>query len=78
MEQRLSIDEQMCATKVAHFLKQYLPNKPHKWGFKLFVLCSLQGFAYHQFELYAGQDLTNKPDNGPDLGATSNVVRRLA
>lgn len=77
MEQRLSIDEQMCATKVAHFLKQYLPNKPHKWGFKLFVLCSLQGFAY-QFELYAGQDLTNKPDNEPDLGATSNVVLRLA
>lgn len=38
MDQRLSIDEQMCATKVAHFLKQYLPNKPHKWGFKLYVL----------------------------------------
>lgn len=33
-EQRLSVDEQMCATKLGHFLKQYLPNKPHKWGFK--------------------------------------------
>ena len=41
MEQRLSVDEQICATKVAHFLKQYLPNKPHKWGFKLYVLCDL-------------------------------------
>lgn len=35
MEQRLSIDEQMCTIKVAHFLKQYLPN--NKWGFKLYV-----------------------------------------
>lgn len=43
-EQRLSLDKQMCATKVAHFKKQYLPNKPHKWGFKLFVLCSLSGY----------------------------------
>lgn len=32
IDQRLSIDEQMCSTKIAHFLKQYLPNKPHKWG----------------------------------------------
>lgn len=77
MEQRLSIDEQKCATKVAHFLKQYLPNKPHKWGFKLYVLCSLQGFAY-KFEVYAGQDLTEKPENEPDLGPTSNIVLRLA
>lgn len=76
MDQRLSIDEQMCATKVAHFLKEYLPNKPHKWGFKLYVLCSLQGFA-HNFEVYAGQDLTNKPENEPDLGSTSNIVLRL-
>lgn len=42
-EQRLSLDEQMCSTKVAHFMKQYLPNEPHKWGFKLYVLCSLCG-----------------------------------
>lgn len=77
MDQRLSIDEQMCATKVAHFLKQYLPNKPHKWGFKLYVLCNLHGFAY-KFEVYAGQNLTDKPENEPDLGPTSNVVLRLA
>ncbi|XP_022124841.2 piggyBac transposable element-derived protein 4 [Pieris rapae] len=38
MNQRLSVDEQMCSTKIGHFLKQYLPKKPHKWGFKLYVL----------------------------------------
>lgn len=55
IDQRLSIDEQMCSTKIAHFLKQYLPNKPHKWGYKLFVLCNLMGYAY-RFEVYSGQE----------------------
>ncbi|CAB3260354.1 unnamed protein product [Arctia plantaginis] len=66
-EQRLFLDEQMCSTKIAHFMKQYLPNKPHKWGFKLYVLCSLSGYA-HSFEIYSGkQDIQNLPDE-PDLG----------
>ncbi|KAI8430269.1 hypothetical protein MSG28_000599 [Choristoneura fumiferana] len=52
-EQRLAIDEQMCSTKIGHYLKQYLPNKAHKWGFKLFLLCSINCYA-HKFEVYAG------------------------
>lgn len=68
----------MCSTKIAHFLKQYLPNKPHKWGYKLFVLCSLMGYAY-RFEIYSGQDSKkDKPADEPDLGVTNNVVLRLA
>lgn len=46
MDQRLCVDEQMCVTKLGHFLKQYLPNKPHKWVFKLYVLCNLMGYAH--------------------------------
>lgn len=76
MDQRLSIDEQMCSTKVAHFLKQYLPKKPHKWGFKLYVLCSLLGYAY-KFEIYSGQENQDRLDGEPDLQATGNVVIRL-
>ncbi|CAK1547958.1 unnamed protein product [Leptosia nina] len=64
----------MCSTKIAHFLKQYLPNKPHKWGYKLFILCYLMGYAYI-FEVYSGQE--EKKDE-PDLGITNNVVIRLA
>lgn len=33
----LSVDEQ-CSTNARSVLKQYLPDKPHKWGFKLFVV----------------------------------------
>lgn len=75
-EQRLSLDEQMCATKVAHFMKQYLPNKPHKWGFKLFVLCSLSGYAYN-FEIYSGKHDYDNLQGEPDLGAVGNTVIRL-
>lgn len=75
IEQRLSIDEQMCATKISHYLKQYLPNKPHKWGFKLFLLCSISGYA-HKFEVYVGENNIQEP-NEPDLGVTGNVVVRL-
>ncbi|KAL0871532.1 hypothetical protein ABMA27_005245 [Loxostege sticticalis] len=75
LEQRLSLDEQMCATKVAHFLKQYLPNKPHKWGFKFYVICSLSGYAYN-FEIYSGKNEECLPDE-PDLGVVGNTVIRL-
>lgn len=79
MEESLSVDEQICATKVRHHLKQYMANKPHKWGYKLFFLCGVSGYAY-AFEIYSGQenDVNNRPLDEPDLGASSNVVLRLS
>lgn len=71
----LALDEQLCATKAHSYMKQYLPDKPNKWGFKLFVLTNVQGYAY-SFEIYSGQE--NDPRfrkiNEPDFGASSNVV----
>lgn len=79
LEAKLAIDEQLCSTKVRHFMKQYLPMKPHKWGFKLFVLCGVSGFAY-RFEIYSGQENDDYRRNvsEPDLGACANIVVRLA
>lgn len=34
----LSLDEQLCSTKARNYLIQYLPMKPHKWGYKFYVL----------------------------------------
>ena len=34
----VSIDESMIGFKGKHKMKQYLPQKPTKWGFKVFVL----------------------------------------
>jgi hypothetical protein len=74
----LSVDEQLCATKARSYLKQYLPAKPHKWGYKLFVLYDDEGFSY-KFEIYTGQEneARFRRQNEPDLGASGNVVIRL-
>ncbi|CAH2101204.1 unnamed protein product [Euphydryas editha] len=76
IDQRLSIDEQMCSTKIGHFLKQYMPNKPHKWGFKLFMLCSLSGYVY-KFIIYAGKERDDRLPNEPDIGVTGQIVIKL-
>lgn len=78
-KQDLSLDEQLCATKAQSYMKHYLPDKPHKWGFKLFVLTDTQGYAY-RFEIYSGQEnnsIFRHPDE-PDFRASSNVVVRLS
>jgi len=68
----LSLDEQMCSTKARNILKQYMPNKPHKWGYKLFVLCDYKGYSYN-LEVYTGQE--NYPKfNDIDICAGGNVV----
>ncbi|XP_055307022.1 piggyBac transposable element-derived protein 1-like, partial [Sitodiplosis mosellana] len=76
-EQEMSVDEQMCRTKMkASNIRQYMPKKPHKWGFKLFALCDSNGFC-HAFEVYTGAKDNVVLENAPDLGAASNVVVRL-
>lgn len=78
LEQKLSVDEQLCATKARHHLKQYMPAKPHKWGYKLFFLCGVSGFSYN-FEIYTGSENLDKfrLPNESNLGAASNTVVRL-
>lgn len=78
MIQRLCVDEQMCPTKMkATNIKQYMPAKPHKWGFNFFVLCDSTGFS-HAFEIYTGAGDNKLIPNTPNLGAAANVVVRLS
>lgn len=79
LKENLSVDEQICPTKARSYLKMYMPLKPHKWGYKIFVLCDVSGFSYN-FEVYSG--LENSSDqrlpSEPILGACANVVMRLS
>ncbi|KAL2083578.1 hypothetical protein ACEWY4_021351 [Coilia grayii] len=39
MTEHLSVDEQIIPYKGKSHLKQYNPSKPHKWGYKVYLLC---------------------------------------
>lgn len=69
----LCVDEQLCASKARMYLKHYMPVMPHKWGYKLFILCDVNGFA----QKFSENLPKNRLPTEPDLGASSNVVVRL-
>ncbi|KAE9521871.1 hypothetical protein AGLY_017753 [Aphis glycines] len=79
IEENLAVDEQICSTKARSSLKVYMPNKPHKWGYKFFVLSGASGFAYN-FEFCSGQENNSESRKAsePDLGASANVVMHLS
>ena len=70
----LCIDEQMVPFKGRSRLKQYNPNKPKKWGYKLYVLCSVDGLVYN-VEVHTGK--INPCPNQPDIQASGNIVLHL-
>jgi hypothetical protein len=67
---RLTLDEAMAATKCRADIKQYLPMKPHKWGYKIYCLAS-ENYLLH-FEVYEG-----KEEDPSASGATYDTVMRM-
>ncbi|XP_040072936.1 piggyBac transposable element-derived protein 2-like [Ixodes scapularis] len=74
-EQCLCVDEQMVPFKGHSSIKQYLPKKPHKWGYKIFILCDSRGVV-HSFDVYTGH--IDQVPGFPDIGASGNIVIKLA
>lgn len=77
MEENLSVDEQIVPFKGRSCLRQYNPKKPHKWGYKIWVLCGASGYAY-DFECYTGRSDNTLLEGEEDCGASGNVVIRLS
>ena len=46
IEECLAADEKIIPFKDKSSLKLYNPKKPHKWGYKVFVLSRVSGFSY--------------------------------
>ncbi|XP_052130530.1 piggyBac transposable element-derived protein 3-like isoform X2 [Frankliniella occidentalis] len=75
-----SIDESMSPYKgtKAGPLRQYIKGKPHKWGFKAFMLTSSSGIVY-DFLVYCGSKTFELEgvEVHEDLGVGGNVVYHL-
>ncbi|XP_040264689.1 piggyBac transposable element-derived protein 4-like [Bufo bufo] len=66
-----SIDEHMIKYKGQNIIKQYIRNKPVKWGFKLWCRCdAISGYLY-QFDIYTGR----KTDTEHGLG--ESVIEKI-
>ncbi|XP_033220935.1 piggyBac transposable element-derived protein 3-like [Belonocnema kinseyi] len=68
----LSIDEEMVPYFGRHSCKMYIKGKPIRFGFKLWCLCSSNGYLF-KFIPYGGKTTTHKSD----LGLGENVVLEL-
>ncbi|CAH2091384.1 unnamed protein product [Euphydryas editha] len=67
-----SIDECMVKFKGRSSLKQFLPNKPVKRGFKIWARCDSQTGYLFEFEIYTG-----KKGNEAETGLGESVVKDL-
>ena len=72
----VSIDERMVKSKARCHFKQYMRNKPTKWGFKLWVLADMTGYTV-DFDIYTGRS-TEKSDSGLSHDVVMQLVQPLA
>ena len=67
-----SIDERMIKFKGHNIMRQYIRNKPVKWGFKMWMRCgSISGYTY-QMDMYTGKKTR------AEVGLGENVVLDLS
>ena len=79
-EQHIAIDEGMVPWKGRLSFRQYLPNKPDKFGIKLYQLSESKSGYICDFEVCTGNDFDPNPDGDEEdkqLGHSYNVVLGL-
>ena len=72
MAARVSIDEGLVAFQGRLAFKQYMPDKPEKWGIKVWKICDLHGFMY-KCDVYTGAS-ENKDDDESTVDAVVNSL----
>lgn len=68
-----SIDESMILFKGRSSLKQYMPLKPIKRGYKVWTRADSETGYVFEFEIYTGK----RDDKSPTIGLGANVVKTL-
>ncbi|XP_038056346.1 piggyBac transposable element-derived protein 4-like [Patiria miniata] len=68
----ISVDEQMIGSKCHVSFVQYMPQKPKKFGIKLWVLADSENGYCSRFQVYTG-----RVENAPEVGLPSRVVNDL-
>ena len=76
-ECEVSLDEGMIPTKNHLSFRQYIKDKPIKWGIKTFILCESKTGYIVNAEVYTGK-LKNDPTFVPELGVTGSLVVQLS
>lgn len=76
METNLCIDEQMVPFKGSLNIKQYIKNKPKKWGVKIFILAGQTGKIY-DFLIYQGAT-TELEEKYKQFGIGAAIVMQLS
>ena len=76
LNKELSIDETMIPFKGRSSMKQYLPLKPIKRGFKVWVLADAQTGYVSRLEVYKGKD-GEKSDNGLGASVVKNLCQNI-
>ena len=74
-EEYNSWDERIIPYKGKHSMKQYIKNKLHKWGYKVFSRGGASGIVY-SFELYQGKQ-TEIGSNPEGLDISDSIVTHL-
>ena len=68
----LVVDETMVPFRGRVKFRQYIPGKSHKYGCKLFKLCTVDGYTWN-LEVYTGETVREN-----SMGLSESVVVRLA
>ena len=71
-----SVDEIMVLFKGRSYLRQYLPNKRHKWGFKTWGSSGVSGFLY-DFGMYRGCSYKSNSTFGVSGNVGANLYSTL-
>ncbi|CAF4282180.1 unnamed protein product [Rotaria sordida] len=56
-EEKLSVDEQIIPFKGRSIMKQQMPNKPSRWGYKMFLLAGGNSGICCDFISYTGKSI---------------------